>query len=152
MAFLEPVGKIMTDSNQAEFTDTHRRKLFVTMSLLDETLCQYRRWAQGGYESSLLYSEQNDLLPEQREAIQNISNDILKLMSDIKSKFELESDAQSVRHNILGSNAWLRTILLDLESKHMKGGGIMPPEIAEYLDAKIQTLVGMIDDISKTVR
>ncbi len=152
MVFGEPIGKIMTDSNQTEFTDTHRRKLSVTMLLLDKTLCRYRRWAQGGYESSLLYSEQNDLLPQQREAIQNISENILKLISDIKSKFELEADAQSIRRNIIGSNAWLRTILLDLESKRMKGGGVVPPEIAEYLDDKIGTLAGLIDNMSNSIR
>jgi hypothetical protein len=142
----------MTENNQAEFTDTHRRKLLVTVSLLDKTLCQFRRWAQGNYESSLLYCEENDLLPEQREAILNISKEISRVINDVKSKFELKVNVQSVRRNIFGSATWLRSILLDLESKRMKGGGDLPSEIAEYLDSTINALVKMIYEISKTVR
>jgi hypothetical protein len=151
-SFLRPMSNTMTDSNQAQFTDTHRRKLLVTVSLLDETLCQFQRWARGGYESSLLYREENDLSREQREAILNISKDIVGVMNDIKSKFELEAEDQSIRRNIFGSAVWLRAILLDLESKRMKGGGDLSPKLAEYLDSKIYVLVEMIDEISKTVR
>jgi hypothetical protein len=130
-----------------DLSESHRSRIRITLTLLDEALCKFVEWAQGREIRAVLYAEDNDLSPRQREEILAGVNDIRQLMGELRDDLELEIHSQSATKAIIASCYILWVDVLESTGKHLRGFGEPPQELVNYLDPKLHRILQYIDSI-----
>lgn len=120
--------------------------------MLAEAVLQFREWAAGRSSESALFRETNSLSPEQRRIIAAEAAAIEERLAEIRDGlglFERERDAAS---DIAARCSLLWESLCELDTKHLRGYGEVPPELSAYLDPHVEDLIAHLDCIGATAR
>jgi len=118
---------------------------------LDKRLCEFDEWAKGKEVRSVLYEVRNSLSSEQGGAISALVREMQSIIAEISGTLHLEGTVRSVDKIFSGSCAVLWVSLAELESRHLRRYGALPPGLAEYLDPKAALLTEKLRNISSIV-
>ena len=116
------------------------RGISSTLTLLDEDLCEFDRWAKGHEVRSVLYEVRNTLSAVQRQQIGERVAKMHVMLKEIRDTLNLEGSVTAVHKRIVSSCAVLWVSLVELESSRIRRYGDVPPGLAEYLDPKVALL------------
>lgn len=130
-----------------DLNESHRSRIRITLTLLDEALCKITDWAQGRETRAVLYTEDNDLSPRQREEILAGVDGIRQIMQELRDNLELEIKPQSATKNIQAACYILWVDITEITGKYLKGYGEPLPELVDYLDPKAQQILEYLDHI-----
>jgi len=141
----------MKKARFADLGQDHRRGIAITLTFLDETLCDFEEWAKGRAVGSVLYQERNALSPEQRETLLSEITRIRGMLRELREAFGIERSTQSVAQAIWARCSFLRVHLVELEGRYLRRYGAVPPELPRFLDPLVAKLVSHLDRISEVV-
>jgi hypothetical protein len=141
----------MADQSFPDLGDTHRRGIGTTLSMLDESLCEFERWAKGQKVRSVLYEERNALLPEQREVILNEAQAMRRTLREVRDALALAGRTVSAGQSIWAACGILWQHLTELQGRHLHRYGPPPPGLDAYLDPKVDDLIRRLERISAVV-
>jgi hypothetical protein len=128
-------------------SENHIRGISTTLSLLDKALCEFEQWANGHEVRSVLYEIRNTLSEAQRRLIATEVAEMKSLLQQIRSMLSLEASMRYADKIILGSCSVLWVSLAELDGRHLKRYGEVPPGLSEYLEP----LVGALNEHLKKI-
>jgi hypothetical protein len=132
--------------------DNHLRNISCALSLLDESLCQYERWANGDHAAGVLFREENALDENQRRTILDEIAVLRRIMEGIRDDMRLQVEVKDIAHSIcVGMLTWWPT-LVELESKYLRRYGVVPRQFAGYFDPKVREIIAHVAIISDVVK
>ena len=137
-------------SDRLRISDNHRRSISITLGLLDETLCRFQSWAEGGCSEGVLYRQQNDLTRNQRETILREVAAVRRLLDELKDALALEPRTEQVAGAVWSQSLGHLEALVELGSKYLQRYGQMPVGFAEYFDPRIEAIIEHILRIAQT--
>jgi hypothetical protein len=126
----------------------HKRGISASFSLLDQRLCEVERWAEFRHWDSVLYEEHNTLTPEQGRRVLSEIAAIRAMLVQLRDALELEPTIGFVAWSIQASCAALCQNLVELDEKHLRRYGEVPPGLAEYLKPQLAELAERLQRIS----
>ena len=135
--------------------ENHRRAIAAALSVLDETLCRFQRWALGEETDSVLFRERNDLSHHQRQSILEEVKAVRQVLETVRDDFGLEPRRAEVSCAILAQASVIWETLVELGSKHIRRYGDISPDLARYVDDKTKVLIEHVErmvDIAGTMR
>ena len=135
-----------------EMTDQHRRGISVTLVLLDQNLCRIERWAEGREAQSVMFSERNELHPDQRQNLLNKVAELRQQIADIKHRCGLTEEASSVVNSIFTICYGMRDDLVDLEPTFMKRYGEIGDDFSDFLYTASKDILNKMDDLAGIVK
>jgi hypothetical protein len=103
MATKGPLKAVSMRGMFPHLSESPRSRIRITLTILDETLVKFAEWAQGCEIRAVLYAEENDLSPCQREEILTGVNGIRQIIGELRENLALEINPQRVTKNILAS-------------------------------------------------
>ena len=127
--------------------ENFKRGIETTLVSLDEALCEFELWANGRELRSVLCSERNKLSPAQREAILSEVAGMREMLRELRDDLGLEGRIRGGANNISGTCAVLSVNLEELKGRHLGRYGEPPPELLEYLDPRIKSLMTSLNHI-----
>jgi hypothetical protein len=132
-------------------SENHIRSISTTLSLLDKALCEFDHWAQGHEVRSVLYEVRNTLSEVQRQSIVAEAAEMKDMIQEIRDTLNLEVTRRYVDKMFLGTCSVLWTYLAELEGRHLKKYGVVPPGLAEHLNPRVDALNGHLRRIADIV-
>jgi hypothetical protein len=127
--------------------ESHRSRIRITLTILDEALAKFTGWAQGQEVRALLYAEENDLSPRQREALLADVAAIRQVIKELHEDLALKTQPQSVARAIRASCYVLWVDVLEMTGKYLRGFGEPSPQLVDYLDPKAHQILQYLDHI-----
>lgn len=121
-------------------SENHIRGISTTLTLLDENLCEFEQWAKGHEIRSVLYEVRNTLSAEQRQVIAERVERLFKALKEIRDALSLNGSIHLVDKMIVSSCAIQWSSLAELEPRHLRRYGEVPPELAQYLEPRVKAL------------
>ena len=131
----------MTQHGFASASDSHKRGISITLTILDETLCEVEQWAKGREIQSVFYRECNTLSNRQRQEILAEISQMREVLQELQEVLGLEPAAQDTRAAIRGKCAGLWEHIVELKAKYLRRYGETPADIGEYLDPRAERLI-----------
>ncbi|MDA8406681.1 MAG: hypothetical protein M0T73_07485 [Deltaproteobacteria bacterium] len=119
---------------------SHKRAISVTLTLFDEALCGFDRWAQGQEVRSVFFQILNPLSEGQRKNLSVELGELRKLLMEIQDYLELDSTVDNAVSMIVGQCAVLWPSIVELEGRYLKGYGEVPTALEEYLTPRANQL------------
>jgi hypothetical protein len=132
-------------------SESHIRGISTALSLLDKALCEFDEWGKGKEVRSVLYEVRNPLSLEQQRGISELICEMQTILREVRETLNLEGTIRSVDKIILGSCSVHWVSLSELEGRHLRRYGVLPPGLAEYLDPKAALLIEKLRDIANVV-
>jgi len=142
----------MKKQNISRISENHRRTISVRLSLLDEILCEYERIANGEENRGVMYEEENTLSNKQRIRLKQTISEIREIISQIKETLFLKPKKENLANKIWSSASSLWEVLVETESKYLKGYGEVPESLAEFLDPKVKEITRHLTSIVEIMR
>lgn len=121
-------------------SENHIHSISRTLALLDKALCEFDQWAKGHEIRSVLYHALNPLSGVQRQSVAMEVSQMKRMLEEIRSTLDLDVTVRSVDKMITSSCSVLWVSLVELESRHLRSYGVVPPDLAEYMDPQVETL------------
>jgi hypothetical protein len=106
----------------------------------------------GDHTTSILYAKINDVDPRSAKKLLNLTESMLDVIRQIKEKFDLGSNQESIRSLVYSRLSEIWTILEDLRPEKLKAYGQMSKADSELLRPYILRLLCMLDDIFRLLR
>jgi hypothetical protein len=106
----------------------------------------------GDHTTSILYAKINDVDPRSAKKLLNLTESMLDVVRQIKEKFDLGSNQESIRSLVYSRLSEIWTILEDLRPEKLKAYGQMSKADSELLRPYILRLLCMLDDIFRLLR
>ncbi len=100
---------------------------------------------------SVLYEIRNTLSEDQRRLIAEEVAEMKSILREIRSTLDLEASVRYVDKMILGSCSVLWVSLAELDGRHLRRYGEVPPGLAEYLDPQVDALNDRLRSIGEIV-
>jgi hypothetical protein len=129
----------------------HRRGISTTLTFLDEALCEFEQWAKGREMRSVLYKERNMLSPQQRRALLAEIGRVRRLLRDLQDSLGLAASTQDAAQAVWGRCSALREHIVELEARHLRRYGKVSPDLAAFLDPRVEQLLDRLDRMSAIV-
>jgi hypothetical protein len=104
------------------------------------------------HATPILYSKINDVDQRSAKKLRKITTSMLDVIRQIKEKFELGSNQESVRRQVYSRLSGIWTILEDLRPEKLEAYGRMYKADSELLGPYILRLLSMLDDIFLLLR
>jgi hypothetical protein len=142
----------MSHKSQIPIGENHRSTIATTLGLLDEMLSRFERWAKGAEARSVLYLEQNTLREQQKREILTHIKAIRELLSQLRDDLGLPPKAQDVAGAIWSESACSWEAVVELGSRYLRAYGEVPPQLAVYIDPKVELLIERLMAISEAAR
>ena len=133
-------------------SDNHRRGIGTALFVLDRMLCQVEEYARGREAHSIFYIEQNTLSADQREGLLGQIAQMRGLLQEIKDGLGLGVEREDVGRRIWGESSTLWEVMVETKSRFLKRYGPPPAGLAEYLDPRIDLLIGHLQSLVDRVR
>ncbi|MGO9580303.1 MAG: hypothetical protein ACLP2P_12940 [Desulfobaccales bacterium] len=130
-----------------DLSESHRSRIRITLTFLDEALIKFEEWARGREVRSLLYTEENTLSSEERSGILAGIAGMRRIILELRDNLQLEVRPQNVTKSIQGHCCILWVDVLEMTGKYLRGFGEAPPELADYLDPKANQILEYLDHI-----
>jgi len=140
-------GRQMDDVTSAEDNERHKRGITITLSILDETLCEVEQWANGREVQSVLYRERNVLSSRQKQEILAEIAQMRSLLQELQEALGLEPTVQDAGAAIRGKCAGLWEHIVELKAKYLTRYGDVPACLGDYLDPRAERLIQGITHI-----
>jgi len=137
------------------FGDTdgpHKRGITITLTILDETLCEVEQWAEGRAVQSVFYKERNALSSRQRKEILAEIAQIRSVLQELQDTLGLEPTVQDAGAAIRGKCAGLWEHIVELKAKYLCRYGEVPADLGGYLDPRAEQLIQGILHILDTLK
>jgi len=131
--------------------EKQRRSVATALGLLDETLCLFEAYANGREVRSVCYEERNRLSARQRRELLRVIGRLRAVMDEMKQTLNLPSTVVDVRQRIWGHAAGFWEVLAELDSKRLRAYGPVSPDLAAYLDPRVQRLLDELMRLSTAV-
>lgn len=132
--------------------ENHKRSIGIALVELDKVLCAIESWTGGRESRGVIYIEANDLTQEKKELLRRLVSNARKLLAGICDELDLIPVTVSASHDIWIKCWGTRDMLAELDSRHMKRYGELPPSSVEYLNSISRSLEATVDIILKAVR
>jgi len=132
--------------------DNHRRGIGTALLLLDRMLCEVEEYARGREARSVLYIERNALSADQKTSLLAEITQMRDLLRELKDGLGLEAETEDVARKIWGQGSTFWEVLVETKSRYLKGYGQPPPQLAEYLDPRIDVLIEHLRNLTDLVR
>jgi len=142
----------MQDHAIHDLSQGQKCRITTTLAILDEALCEFEQWAEGREMKSIFYREQNELQPDQREAIKNRVVRIREKLRELRDGLQIEVNSRSAVQRIWSQCSILWVSLIEVTSKHLKGYGDVPGELSDYLDPKVAELIALTNEIAAVIK
>ncbi len=143
------VGHVPAGEDKIVIRQSHRRAISVTLTLFDEALCGFDRWAEGQEVRSVFFEILNPLSDEQRKRLLIELADLRKLLLEIRDFLGLDRTVDSVPKMIVGKCAVMWSPIVELEGRYLKGYGEVPNALEEYLNPRANQLIEGLRRISQ---
>jgi hypothetical protein len=137
----------MTSQLFPDLDEGHRSRIRITLTLVDEALAKFSAWARGQEVRALLYAEENDLTPGQREALLADVAGIRRIIQELHEDLALKTQPQSVARAIRASSYVLWVDVLEMTGKYLRGFGEPSPQFVDYLDPRAHQILQYLDHI-----
>jgi hypothetical protein len=137
----------MTGGLFSDLGESHRSRIRITLTILDEALAKFTGWAQGQEVRALLYAEDNDLSPRQKQELLADVAAIRQIMQELHEDLALETPPQSVTQAIRASCYVLWVDVLEMTGKYLRGFGEPSPQLVDYLDPRAHQILQYLDHI-----
>jgi len=124
-----------------DLSESHRSRIRITLTILDEALIKFEEWARGREVRSLLYTEENTLSSEERSRILADIAGMRRIIVELRNNLQLEARPQDVAKSIRGHCYILWVDVLEMTGKYLRGFGEPPPELVNYLDPKANRIL-----------
>jgi hypothetical protein len=144
---LERMSSSIFRETLCEGRQTHKRGISITLTILDETLCEVEQWANGRELRSVFYRERNALSSRQKEDILAEIGRMRSLLQELQETLGLEPAVQDVGAAIRGKCAGLWEHIVELKSKYLARYGEVPAGLGDYLDPRADQLIQGITHI-----
>lgn len=109
---------------------------------------QIYRVGSGPRVRAILYAEENDLSPRQREEILADVDGTRQIIRELRDKLELKANPRSVVKTIQASCYTLWVDVLEMTGKkYLRGFGEPPPELVNYRDPNAHQILKYLDHI-----
>ena len=131
-----------------DLTDSHKRGISITLTMLDEALCRVEQWAGGQVLDSLLFVERNELTEHQRQDILAEVAKIRFIVERMKADFAIKREMRSVARMIASLCSTLWEDVAELDSRHLKRYGELPDGLADHIDPDVSELLEGLKRIS----
>lgn len=145
-------GEQKTPAPHVKGSESQKRGISVTLSILDETLCEVEQWANGREIQSVFYRERNVLSRLQKQEILDEIVEMRCLLEELRENLELEPAVQDVGAAIQGKCAGLWEYIVELKAKHLTRYGDVPAGLGDYLDPRAERLIQGILHILDTLK
>lgn len=142
----------MSDGAITKLSVGHKNSIATTLTIFDEAVCEFEQCAEGREIKSIFYREDNELEPDQREAIKNQVARIRQKLLELKAGLQLDGSPRSVAQSIWSHCSLLWVNLVEVTSEHLKRYGKLPAGLAEYLDPRVAELIDLTNEISRVTR
>ncbi len=142
-------GQVSAGEDKIVIRQSHRRAISVTLTLFDEALCGFDRWAEGQEVQSVFFEILNPLSDEQRKRLLIELADLRKLLLEIRDFLGLDRAVNSASKMIVGECAVMWSPIVELEGRYLKGYGEVPTALEEYLNPKANQLIEGLRRISQ---
>ncbi len=137
----------MTGGLFPDLSESHRSRIRITLTLLDEALVKFEKWAQGREVRSILYIERNTLAPdEQTKLLANIAG-IRRIIRELRDDLSLEASPQDIAKTIRAHCYILWVNILEMTGKYLRGFGEPSQELVDYLDPRANLILQYLDGI-----
>jgi len=142
----------LVDGMAAAVSENHRRGITVTLTILDEALCEVEQWANGRELHSVFYNERNRLQAWQRQEILSEIAQMRIQLQELKETLHLEPRVEDAGTAIRGRCSGLWEHIVELKAKHLRRYGDVPSELGDYIDPKAEQLIQRILRILETLK
>jgi hypothetical protein len=122
--------------NICSMSENHIRGISTTLALLDKALCEFDQWAKGREIRSVLYQVLNPLSEAQRQLVAAEISQMKGILEEIRDTLHLEVTTRSSDKMITSSCSVLWTSLVEMESRHLRRYGVVPPDLADFIDPR----------------
>ncbi|MGQ9688147.1 MAG: hypothetical protein ACUVXF_05075 [Desulfobaccales bacterium] len=126
-------------------SESHKNRVRITLTLVDEALTTFEAWARGREVRAVFYQETNNLDPDCREAMLADIAAIRMIMKEIRDHLVLESRPLDVAKTIRGHCYLLWVDVMEITGKYLRGFGDPPPDVMEFLDPKAHQILRLLD-------
>lgn len=141
----------MKQNRTIPMDENHRRAISTRLRLLDELLCEFEEYARGREIRSVFYQELNSISASQRRLVLADIERMRSLMREMKATLGLEPGVENVGRLIWGKSSAFWQVLIETTSKHLKGYGELSPELARYLDPRMEVLIKHLGMVTRHV-
>src|SRR2546426_11060841 len=101
---------------------------------MDKALCEWDNWAKGQVQSGVMYRQQDTFSPAQKSELRSKIVKIRQLMARLRDDLQLEIRVVATAQSIVGQAARLWEMVIELDSRSLRGYGRVPDELAQNLD------------------
>jgi len=130
-----------SDGALAGIGEAHKRGISITLTILDETLCEVEQWANGREIQSVFYREHNTLSKSQRQKMLSQIAQMRAILRELQEALGLEPGLEDVRSAIRGKCAGLWEHIVELKAQYLRRYGDVPEELGEYVDPRAEQLI-----------
>ncbi len=125
----------------------HARTLLAHLKTIEEYCREVETWL--GEPEGIYFEAEGEIPPDVRKKMRAIFLEVYELLTTMRRDLGLEK-VKVNRFNLIQaylSEAWAS--LSDTKSRHLKAYGVVPKELAEYLDPRLDELNLMLKEIRK---
>ena len=130
----------------------HQRPLASRLTVLDEAICDFERWAQGRGVESVLFAERNDLTEEQTQLLRGEIAEMREILSELRDALHLEPSVRQAKQDIASRCSLLWEMLIELQPKYLRRYGEWPAEVLELVSEKTAVLQACVEAVGKIAR
>lgn len=141
----------MSTKKSIEIGVNHRRIISITLTMLDEFLCRCERFAQGRDVQSVFYIENNTLTPEQRARLESAIAVMRAELKEIRDTLNLQVSRKQIVNSIWAECHLLWESLIEIKGKYLRGYGVPPEDLVNYIDPKSERLIALVNEIITAV-
>ena len=132
-------------------TESHLRRLSVTMRGLEEALLEVQRALAPSPELAMSVY-QDDIPDSARPAIGELIGQLREEIRVVKARYGLGSEVISNRRRISAKLTIISIDLTEATSRYMQAYGAIPKEEQGGLDPQISKIISLVDEVNKLVR
>jgi len=130
-------------------SDSHKRSITISLSLLDERLLEIEEIARGREVRSVFLHEVNRLTGSQRKKLLTEAARMREILTDLKETLGLEAKDVDLSKEVWAASNAFWEVLVETESKYMRRYGEIPAGLGKYLDPKIKELINGLAILSE---
>mgnify|MGYP000219497737 CR=1 FL=1 len=134
-----------------KISDNHRRGISAALAFLDAKLSDFAEIARGRQACGEMYREVNSLSAAQRGAVLSEVEAIRGIIRELRSALGLEPRCEDLASFIWGACMGLWETLIETEARYLRRYGEVPPDLAAYLDPRIEEVVRRLGRMAEAV-
>lgn len=134
-----------------DINDNHRRKIGITLGMLDALLCDIEIWIEAGERRSAMYHRTCRLTTQQIRQILQTIPEMRRIIADIQKELNLEPQRDEVATMIWSQASCFWESLVELEGSYLRGYGEPSPELDAFITPRARELNDKLQQISRAV-